>query len=241
MTRARRDPTRCVTIVCDGAEIYRGAPTWQKAATLLRSDPAAQTRVVNETRLSFVIASSKHAEFWTEVDTSCKVFATCRQWELTPVPSAKEVRTAETAARNMKNALKPFLGINSPNLLYEDLFAYAHVFQHHLGNRHWLPMDGKQKADAARMFIGDLGGLYSVGFGRNPSSSFEGPFTRFALACLAETTGLPEAMGADWVKKYVRVHERAFTSNKKPVRWPVAGFVALSGGTFPAKIDRNVP
>lgn len=223
-----RDPNRWGSITLksgDGAPeriIYKGPAAWPEPAASFGPDACA--RILAKTRLPLRLAVIRQPAFWTDVERLCRWFASAMQNDLTPAPSARQVRDARHHAKNLQTALRPFLD-HHVGPLQSHLYGALQVFVEHL-DRFYEPRSTRPRRTAGGIFVPHMGQAYKAAFRRAPSEGPADPFARFVLACLDETQGLPELYAGDWVRKQVRHYKRQYPTSRTADPW--APFLRLT-------------
>lgn len=194
--------------------VYEGPPHWPKPVACF--DEAARTRVLMAAGLPLLVQQARLPEFWRDVEQWCRSGATIMQSDLSPAaPTASQVRLARAAGERLRAALTPFVEryLINPDCaelpVHTDLYGSLAAFVSMIDRGHFPVRESKPTRNAGPMFVPAMGSLYRAAFGRAPSEGPNNPFARFVLACLAETTGVPETVGGDWVRKHVRAHKRS--------------------------------
>ncbi len=184
--------------------VYSSPAGWRQPAASFTPD--VQRRILDKTGKPLRVPRNVQPRFWQIVERTSHMFAFDAQLDRSPQPSALQVRTARAAAERLKFALPPILG-QHPSDAQIVLCAALSTFVKDL-DKHHKPRAAKPKHMAGRIFIHDMGCIYAAAFEGVPSEAPEGPFARFALACLDETQGLPETLSGDWVQKHVREYNK---------------------------------
>ena len=204
MARQPLDPQRRMEIETNDGVIYRSTAGWPSPAASFTLD--VQRRILDKTGKPLRVPHNVQPRFWQIAERTSRMFAFDAQLDRSQQPSALEVRTARAAAERLKAALPPILGQHPTNALIMLCWMLS-TFVRYL-DKHHKPRAAKPKHMAGRIFIRDMGCIFAAAFNGVPSEAPEGPFARFALACLDETQGLPETLSGDWVQKHIREYNK---------------------------------
>ena len=226
MARNPPDARKRTTIEWKDRVIYKSDAAWPTPAACFTPD--IQKYILGKTvrdnaDLQLCVPHNMQPAFWEQVAECCRLFARNAQDQAFAQPSTEQVEKTIQVARRLQIAMYPLLGMY-PN---EDDVALLGKLQARI--EYWSyaypKRTTKQRNNAARVFIADIGGMFAAAFEHAPSEAPEGPFARFVLACLDETTGLPDKVSGDWVRKYVQEHKNA-ASRRSNQLWALSEHLA---------------
>lgn len=242
-----RDPSRRIRLILeterDGEKVkYESPAGWPKPCALF--DGAARRAILDACGLRFRLDADQAAQFWKEVQLTCEITAGLAQGDRRKKATREEWGHARNIARQLIIALKPILDefpytarieepINVKFELFQHLISFVWMVdlrldaaallrsRERLMERQTVSRNkrGPRSHHAGPAFIYRLTYWYAWAFGKFPTEQADGPFARFAIACLERTAGLPETPSREWVRKYLRKHRKGRLKSGQPI-WP---------------------